>query len=244
MPVSPLGGGEGGDAMPMKTTLELLIILSSLVRCQSQPDVSPAWRDPVDLYGGPQCNSADSSPGIDSLFRRIALLAVAQAQEEVTATDFWHRLIPRVSVEGGIGMRDIAFPDAGGALLLPRDSYRLTLALSLSSLIGGSAHTCAELHLAETETRFLILLRRQFLARRALQRKKEELYSELAALRDELSVRGSAVACQELLFAQGRADFHALAGARIDLIRLKHSASRLEISVRELEETLAAEPSP
>lgn len=239
MQISPLGGGEGGDAMP-RTILATIVLLffSSAVWCQSESDERQEVPDTAGGEAGAADPSGRSSPGLDSLSRRLASLEVEKAREEVVSSNFWHRLIPQVSMGGGVGIRDLAFQDAGGALLLPKDSYRLTVGISLSTLLDGSEHVRAELRLAETETRYSILICRQSLARLALERKKNELSAELTALWDELSVRASAAAYQELLFAQGRADYRALAGARIDLIRLKHAVARIEISVHELEKTL------
>ena len=229
--------------MPVKILAALLILfISSHVRCQSESD---EWRESPVPAGG-EAGAADpsgrSSPGLDSLSRRLASIEVDKARGDVASSNFWHRLIPQISIGGNVGIRDLAFQDAGGALLIPKDSYRLSVGLSLSALLDGSEHARAELRLAETETRYAILVRRQSLARLALERKKNELRAELTALRDELSLRASAAAYQELLFAQGRADFHALAGAKIELIRLSHAVARLEIRVHELEKALAWEP--
>jgi len=229
--------------MPVKILAAIaLLFFSSRVRCQSEFDERQEVPDPAGGESVAVDPPGRSSYGLDSLYRRLASLEVEKAREEAASSNFWHRLIPQVSIAGSAGIRDLAFQDAGGALPLPKDSYRLTVGISLSSLLEGSEHMRAELRLAETETRFSVLLRRQTLARLALERKKKELSAELAALREELSVRGSAVACQELLFAQGRVDYHAVAGARIDLIRLKHAVARLEIRVHELEKTLGGEP--
>ena len=229
--------------MPVRILAAIvLLFVSSRVRCQSESDERWEVPDPAGGEAGPADPSGRLSPGLDSLYRRLASLEVQKAREEAASSDFWHRLIPQVSMGGGVGIRDLAFQDAGGTLLLPKDSYRLTVGISLSSLLEGSEHMKAELRLAETEIRYSILIRRQSLARLALERKKEELSGELTALREELSVRGSAVACQELLFAQGRVDYHAVAGARIDLIRLRHAVARLEFRVHDLEKTLGGEP--
>jgi hypothetical protein len=225
----------------MRVLVAILLLFPCHARCQSEHDESPEAPDPGSGEAGAPGSSAYPSPGLDSLYRHLAFLEVAKAREAVTSTNFWHRLIPLVSLGGGIGMKDLAFPDAGGTLVLPKDTYRLTLGLSLSALLDGSTHAGAELRLAEMETRLSILVRRQFLSRLSLERKRNELSAELEALRDELAVRRDAVACQELLFAQGRADFHSLAGARIDLIRLKRAVARLEMSVHDLEKALAGQ---
>jgi hypothetical protein len=222
--------------MPMKTVAALLIVIHFHLFSQSETDV---WPDTV---------SADplllSGPGLDSLQLALASLEISKAAEEVASTDFWHRLMPRISIDAGIGIRDVAFRDAGGVFVLPKDSYRLTLGLSISELIDGSAHSRAGLHLEETEVRYALLLRKQRAARLALVRKRAELLSELEALREEIPLRESDLACRELLFAQGHADFHALAGAKIDLLRLKCSSARLAAMVLAMGKALAGDPGP
>ena len=227
--------------MPIKSLLVILLLLPCRGLPQAESDEGPAAPEPGNESPLVSGRSELSSPRLDSLERSLALLEVAKAREALTSSNFFHRLIPQVSVQGGIGLRELAFPDAGGALLLPKDSYRLSIGLSLSNLFDGAAHARAEIRLAEAETRLSLLAHRQALARLALGRKRVETSSELAALRDELSVRATAVACQELLFAQGRADFRALAGARVDLIRLRHAAGRLERRLREIEFSIAGE---
>jgi hypothetical protein len=222
----------------------ILLLFPCRVKCQYEPDQPREVPDPVGEAPGAPDVSFASSPGLDSLYRRVALIEIEKARSLVESSGFWHRLIPGVSLGGSLGLRGLAFQDAGGAVIIPKDSYRVTFELSLSALLDGSDHMRAELHLAETETRVGILIRRQSLALLALERKRKELSEELTALREELSVRGSAVAYQELLFSQGRADFHALAGARIELIRLRHSVAALEMKVHDLVKRLGGEEPP
>ena len=228
--------------MSAKILIAILIMLPAQVRSQTGPEERQEAPDPAGGGSGAPDVSVSPSPGLDSLFRCLALLEVARARSLAGSSDFWHRLIPLVTLGGSLGVRDLAFQEAGGTVITPKDSYRITFSLSLSTLLDGSEQTRAEFRLAEAETRFSILTRRQYLARLALVRMKNELSAELASLREELSVRGSAVAYQELLFAQGRADFHAVAAARIELIRLKRAAASLETRVNDLERTLRGEP--
>jgi len=228
--------------MPLKFIIAMLLLFPRPAGCQSGSVEQQEAPEPAGADSAAQDPSAPFSPGLDSLERRLALLEVAKARSLVASSDFWHRIMPQVSVGGGLGIRDLAFPDAAGAIVLPKDSYRLTVGLSLSGLIDGSEHARAEIDLAEKETRCAILTRRQSIARLALVRRKNELTADLAALREELRVRRTAVAYQELLFDQGRADLHSVAGARIDLIRLKHAVARVEIRIRGLEMALGGEP--
>lgn len=244
MTVSPSGGGGGGDDTPMKPLIAIFLMLLVHAAALPNPVRYPAPADTGESPAGAVPDAEVFSPGLDSLERVLACLEVARAEEEVARSDFWHRLIPRISFESGIGVHDVAFADPSGSLVIPKDSYRITFSLSLSGLLDGSACTLARLRLREMQTRYAVLLRKQSLSRRSLERKKNEFSAELASLREELRVRESDVACRELLFAQGRADFHALSGARIDLIRLHHSCARLAAAVRAVESALAEYPPP
>jgi hypothetical protein len=241
---SPLDGGEGGDAISMKNLLAVLLLISARVLSQSEACEGPGSADGSDTVPGTSLESLLVSPALDSLNRRLARIGIEKARESVASTDFWHRLIPRVSFEGGIGLRDLVFPDAGGLIVLPRDSYRITASISLSGLVDGSAHMRAELQVAEAEARFSLLVHRQSLARLALERKKNDLTIVLGGLREELRLKESASECQELLFIQGRVDFHAVAASRIELIRLRNAVARLALRLNESENADAGTPSP
>jgi hypothetical protein len=222
--------------MHMKILIAMFLLLAPCAGSQQEP-AAPGEQP---LSESAETVAPEIPPlGLDSLYRSLALIEIAKADEAVAASNFWQRLIPHVSVNGGIGMRDLAFTDGTGSLTLPKDSYRLTVALSLSDLFDGSACARAEIQRAEAETRFLILSRKQSLARLALLRKKDDVAGELAALREELAVRTSLGAFQELLFTQGRIDFRALSEVKIDLIRLKHSVAGLSFRLRDIDRLLA-----
>ena len=225
--------------MSMKTLLLVLLLAPARTLSQSELLERQGSGDPPDAVSGVSVEAGSVSPVLDSLNRRLAHLEIEKAREAAASTDFWHRLIPRVSAEGGIGLRDLAFPDAGGIVVLPKDSYRISASISLSALFDGSPRSRAELQVAEAEARFALLVQRQSLARASLERKKNDLAIVLGGLREELRLRESVSQCQELLFIQGRADFHAVAAARIELIRLRHAVARL---VLRLGEPGSAEP--
>jgi hypothetical protein len=217
--------------MPVKILIALLFVIHTWTSCQ--PVTAGRGEDPE--TGWVESNiTGIASPALDSLSRSLALIEVAKAREALDGSDFWHRLIPRLSIEAGIGVRDIAFPDAGGTIVFPKDSYRASIGLSLSGLMDGSSHARAALQLAEAEIRYAALVRRQSLARLSRARKRDQCAAEIEALGEEVALRESAVAYQELLFRQGRTDYHALTGARIDLMRIKHGVHRLEGLLREL----------
>jgi len=180
-----------------------------------------------------------SSRQADSAAVRIAMIEIAKAEAEAGATSFIRRLIPSVTVGGTFGVRDLVFPDPGGTVVYPKDSYRISATLSVSGLIDGSKHALAQLAREEAEARLALLVQKQEAARTALRRKAVQLRSELSALEEELAVWQSLAAYQEILFTQGRADFRAVARARIDGIRLRGAVARASAMFRAVEDEIA-----
>jgi len=178
------------------------------------------------------------APGRDSAEARIAVLAVAKADAEAAATSFLRRLVPSVTIGGTIGLHDLMFPETGGVVVFPKDSYRITATLSLSGLLDGSKHALALIAREEAEARLALLIRKQESAREALRRKALQVRAELSALEEELLVWRSLAAYQEVLFTQGRVDFRAVARARVDGIRLRGAVARASVLLRAVEEEL------
>ena len=178
------------------------------------------------------------TPGADSAARQIAVLAVAKADAEAAATSFLRRLVPSITIGGTIGLHDLMFPETGGVVVFPKDSYRITATLSLSGLLDGSKHALALIAREEAEARLALLIRKQESAREALRRKALQVRAELSALEEELVVWRSLAAYQEVLFTQGRVDFRAVARARVDGIRLRGAVARASVLLRAVEEEL------
>jgi len=217
----------------MKTTAVLMLVLLPVcAAAQSGEEEDPApmtVRDDI---------SPGWIPGADSAERRIAAIAVAKADAEAAATSLLRRLIPSVTIGGTLGLHDLIFPETGGVVVFPKDSYRISATLSLSGLLDGSKHALALIARDEAEARLELLLRKQEAARAALRRKAIQLRAELTALEEELVVWRSLAAFQEVLFTQGRADFRAVARARVDGIRLRGAVTRASAMLRAVEEAL------
>jgi len=180
------------------------------------------------------------TPGADSAARQIAVLAVAKADAEAAATSFLRRLVPSITIGGTIGLHDLMFPETGGVVVFPKDSYRITATLSLSGLLDGSKHALALLAREEAEARRARLILNQDAARAELRRKAVRIRAELTALEEELVVWRSLAAYQEILFTQGRADFHAVARTRVDGIHLRGAVARAAVMLRAVEEAIGS----
>lgn len=175
-----------------------------------------------------------SLPPNDSLDRHLARIAIARAEEAVSATDFWHRCIPRVQVGATFGAHGVLFPDLAGGYLIPKDSYRMTIALSPFELLDESRHTQALLQLDEARTRHSLLIRKQSEARLLLLRKLAGLTQELALARERMELTKLLLEYYELLFKQGKAEFHTLTRTRLEAVRMKSGLLELERQVREI----------
>jgi hypothetical protein len=79
----------------------------------------------------------------DSMALSLLEIDIGKAEEKVTSTRFWRRLIPQVHLSASFGIRDLVFVDPASFIpyLIPHDSYRLTISLSLNELFFSSQHT-------------------------------------------------------------------------------------------------------
>jgi hypothetical protein len=172
---------------------------------------------------------------LDSLRLRLVEIDIANAQTEFSRNSFWRRLIPRVTLSASFGVRDLISADPVTGELLPRDSYRLHLSLSLSDLVDASGAEIAEsrfLKLRCEQEALLLTLRRRdgedSLRRVALRR-------EIGLVSDERQLVERLVEFYETKFEQGSAEFNTLVRARLELIDVNRSINRLHTELRGLQ---------
>jgi hypothetical protein len=160
----------------------------------------------------------------DSLRLELLQLSVRAAEIEADRTSFWRRLLPRVEGSAGLSAGSVAFAESGAPLVLPRDSYRLSVAVALTGLFDDTPHQEALLQLdrARTELR-LGALRLEASVRR--RRARVALADSLGGLRrQELALREELVRYEELLFGQGSTGFDAVSRARLALLAARAAA--------------------
>jgi hypothetical protein len=164
------------------------------------------------------------APETDSLRLELLQLSVRAAEIEADRTSFWRRLLPRVEGSAGLSAGSVAFAESGAPLVLPRDSYRLSVAVALTGLFDDTPHQEALLQLdrARTELR-LGALRLEASVRR--RRARVALADSLGGLRrQELALREELVRYEELLFGQGSTGFDAVSRARLALLAARAAA--------------------
>jgi hypothetical protein len=167
----------------------------------------------------------------DSLRAALLRLAVREAEIEAARTDVWHRLMPRVEIGAGFSAGNLLFADPaqGAAYLLPRDSYRLTLGLSLSGLVDASAHERALVHQERARAEMLRDSAAAAAARAAAVARAARRDSVRAIEGEELRLREELARYQRLLFEQGKGGFDALARARLSVLEARAAALRREL---------------
>jgi outer membrane protein TolC len=180
----------------------------------------------------------------DSLELHVLALTIEEAQAAAAQTDFWHRLIPRVSLSATFGIREMIFVDPTSTLpyLLPRDAYRLTFTLSISDLLDGSRHARDELQVMQLQTRYAKLLERQQAARELLQAKLHALEEERHLLDEQIRMSQDVIRFREFLFDQGKIHYDVLIRSKMDLLNAQKSLIRLQAAELGLAPELQFEP--
>lgn len=185
--------------------------------------------------------SADATPVFDSLTQnmgsvcldssRIKLLytEIQKAQLRVTQTSFWYRLIPNISFSANFGIKDILFvdPNTFAQYLLPKDAYRFSINLSVNEIFDFTKHTEAVLNLEKLKEQY---------ARAQLEylQNLKTIQSRLSAMREllifaieELKMNEDILRYNTLRFEQGKIDYDAYLGSKLDVLNVRKNLLRL-----------------
>jgi hypothetical protein len=222
-------------------SLTFLCIIAEFPVCARPLPDSTYRSDQTDLeaegQSAPDATGLSRGDGVgarkDSADREMIQLEIARADLEVSSSDIWHRLIPRVSLSAGIGVADLVFidPSARSSTMLPKDSYRLNVSLSLSDVLDFPKHARALLELEITNARLRKFDADQAVAREAGRRRHESAQGELALFHEELVLIERLVHYNELLFEDGKIAFDVLARSRLQLIGVRKSMLQLQATL-------------
>jgi hypothetical protein len=168
---------------------------------------------------------------LDSLRLELARLEIDRAAARVSSTGLWHRLIPKLQVGATFGVRELVFPDLSGALILPKDSYRLSVSYALADLIDGTQNEAAEFQYREAILKYHLL-------EESLARARLSAVEELGLLQDELLIARALEIFHTMEFEEGKGEYPALAKARLEVMRLE-KAIREKGGIRFTPETAA-----
>jgi len=172
----------------------------------------------------------------DTLELRLLECDIEQARQKATQSDFWHRLIPRMTLTASLGLSDVLFLDAGSGLpyMLPRDAYRLTVTLSLSGILDGSQHAVDMLQIRRLQTEYARVVDRQLSERELLRRRLLALDEERRFLRARIGMSEDVLQFRQLLFEQGKIQYDVLIRSKLDLLEARESLNRFGVQQLEL----------
>jgi hypothetical protein len=172
------------------------------------------------------CSMAQESPEVERLEEEMHL-----AESRIRALSFWMRLRPTLTFTAGLGLNNALIYDPSSAMLLPRDSYRLTLSIPLHEIWTGEKETEAVIRQKILLTELRGMREKRDCEMEARNRRRRELEQELKVLRSELSLLRDIVRYNELLYRDGSLTFDALARARLQVLgaerQLLHAESQL-----------------
>ena len=172
---------------------------------------------------------------IDSLKLHLLDIDIARAELAVSETNIWHRLIPEVRISANLGVQQLAFidPTTFTPYILPKDSYRLTLSLSLSNIFNMTEHDNAILSLESLKAQYLLLQTQQRLDRQLQELKLASLATERHLVEQELLLTNEILQYTRLLFDQGKTDFDNLQKAKLQVLHVQKSLNAIDGQLNE-----------
>ena len=167
---------------------------------------------------------------IDSLQLHQLEIDIQKAEEQAGQTNFFHRLIPNISISASYGIGNLLFVDpfSTTTYILPKDAYRLSLNLSLSELFFSSKHSDAILQLSRLQTEYQHMKYLQEATQIALRLELQDIGEKLKSLEKQLSMIEDLIHFNELRFEQGKIEYDALLRTKIELLSLQTNINNLK----------------
>ena len=167
---------------------------------------------------------------IDSLQLHLLEVDIQKAEEQVVQTNFFHRLIPNMSISASYGIGNLLFvdPSSNATYVMPKDAYRLSLNLSLSELFFSSKHSDAMLQLSRLQTEYQHMKYLQQATQIALRLELRDIGEKLQSLEKQLSMIQDLIHFNEMRFEQGKIEYDALVRTKIEMLSLQTSINNLK----------------
>ena len=169
---------------------------------------------------------------IDSLEMASLEIGLRMADVEASRTDLFHRLIPRVTFSASFGTHGLLFGEV--PVIVPNESYRLTVSFSLDELVNTSRYESAQLSKQKQAIEVMNVALKQKSEHNRRQSRAKALKEQLALLLEELKLQEKIVGFNSMLFDQGAVKFDALARAKLQVISVKQRIGRLLMEIAEL----------
>jgi hypothetical protein len=219
-----------------------VILLSSLtwIALYGQPvPVFPPEAGTVPIFSqrlAPQAHPplAEMSLGLNKILDSLELLKleidIQKGEDQVSQTNFFHRLIPQISISASYGIGNLLFidPSSSAAYIIPKDAYRLSLSLSLSELLFSSKHSEALLQLTRLTTEYQHMKYLQEATQIALRLELLDIGDKLQSLGKQLSMIQNLIHFNELRFEQGKIEYDALIRTKLEMLSLQSNINALK----------------
>ena len=199
-----------------------VILLSSLTW-------NALFGQPVPVFP-PETGTVPIHKFIDSLQLQQIEIDIQKAEEQVSQTNFFHRLIPNMSLSESYGIGNLLFIDplSTTTYVMPKDAYRLSLNLSLSELFFSSKHSDALLQLSRLQTEYQHMKYLQQATQIALRLELRDIGEKLQSLEKQLSMIQDLIHFNEMRFEQGKIEYDALVRTKIEMLSLQTSINNLK----------------
>jgi outer membrane protein TolC len=219
-----------------------MICLCISTRISAQPLSQPLLQTAPTAHPRPEQGLPDSNGhgwgaaaalSADSLEQRIAELEQRRATLAVDETSFWNRLMPTLNISAGFSFRDLVFidPMTAVATYFPRDTYRITLSLSINDILDERRYERACISLEECSAKLEHLRAARAVKHDQEIRRLASIQSDLRLQQEELDLVQKLVRYYELQFEQGEIRFDTLLRARLQLLNVRASILRLQNSL-------------
>lgn len=158
--------------------------------------------------------------GIDSTDFKIMETEIRLAELEVRRTGFLNRIVPRIQFSAGMGINEIIFVDPGdfAPYLLPKDSYRLSVSISLNEILDFNSHERAGIRLAQLRLRHEQLKGKMSDLKSVRGERLAETDSLIRIASDELRLKEDLLNFKTISFRQGKVGYDELASSKLDRI--------------------------
>jgi outer membrane protein TolC len=167
---------------------------------------------------------------IDSLQIHQIEIDILKAEEHVSQTNFFHRLIPSMSISASYGIGNLLFidPSSNTTYVMPKDAYRLSFNLSISEIFFSSKHSDAILQLSRLQTEYQHMKYLQEATQIALRLELQDVGEKLKSVGKQLSMIEDLIHFNELRFEQGKIEYDALLRTKIELLSLQTNINDLK----------------
>ena len=187
------------------------------------------YGQPVPVFP-PEAGTVPIHKIIDSLQLQQIEIDIQKAEEQVSQTNFIHRLLPNISISASYGIGNLLFidPSSTATYVMPKDAYRLSLNLSLSELFFSSKHSDAILQLSRLQTEYQHMKYLQQATQIALRLELLDIGDKLQSLEKQLSMIQDLIHFNELRFEQGKIEYDALIRTKLEMLSLQSNINALK----------------